>query len=80
MQKIFLKRATGLHERELIKETNTKFYKLVIYKNIEPIYGGLYATALLSSHNTEIKTKNGLSLDAANELFNITLKQLNTTN
>lgn len=52
MQKIFLKRATGLHERELIKETNTKFYKLVIYKNIEPIYGGLYAIALLSSHNT----------------------------
>ena len=52
MQKIFLKRANGLHERELIKETNTKFYKLVIYKNIEPIYGGLYATALLSSHNT----------------------------
>lgn len=71
-----IKRATGNYQFPLIKQKETKFYNLVIYKNTEPIFGGLYATALLTKENTEVKTKNGLCLDAAIEVFNTTLKGL----
>ena len=51
---IKIKRATGEYERQLVKMAETKFYYLVIYKNIEPIWGGLYAAALLTKQYTEI--------------------------
>ena len=73
---IKIQRATGECSRQLIKMAETKFYFLVIYKNIEPIWGGLYATALLTKQYTEVKTKNGLCLDAAIEVFNKTAKEL----
>ena len=73
---IKIKRATGEYERQLVKMAETKFYYLVIYKNIEPIWGGLYAAALLTKQYTEVKTKNGLCLDAAIEVFNKAAKQL----
>ena len=73
---IEIQRASGKHKRELIKMSETKFYFLVIYKEIEPIYGGMYATALLTKQYTEVKTKHGLCLDAAIEVFNKTAKEL----
>jgi len=76
LQIIKIKRATGEYECQLIKMLGTKFYYLVIYKNIEPIWGGLFATALLTKDYTEVRTKNGLCLDAAIEVFNQTAKQL----
>lgn len=76
MENIEIKRATGNYQYKLISKHEGKFYDLVIYKNTEPIWGGLYATALLTKHSTEVKTKNGLCLDAAIEVFNQTKKQL----
>jgi len=71
-----INRATGIAKYELIKMSETKNYFIVIYKNTEPIWGGLYATALLTKQYTEMKTKNGLCLDAAIEVFNNTKKSI----
>lgn len=76
MKNISIKRATGNYQYKLIKQQETKFYNLVVYQSTEPVYGGLYVTALLTKHNTELKSKNGLCLDAAMEVFSDTLKQL----
>lgn len=76
MNTIQIKKATETISREVVKQHESKNYLLVIYKNTEPIFGGLYATALLTKHNTEVKTKNGLCLDAAIEVYNDTKKHL----
>jgi hypothetical protein len=76
MKTIEIRRATETISRELVKQYNSNRYSLVIYKNTEPIFGGLYATALLTKHNTEVRTKNGLCLDAAIEVYNDTKKHL----
>lgn len=73
---ITIKRATGNHERQLIRMAETKHYYLTVYKNIEPIWGGMYAVALLTKNYTEVKTKNGLCLDAAIEVYNETKKTI----
>ena len=76
METITIKRATGDCTKDVVKKLETKNYIIVLYKNSEPIWGGLYATALLTKNYTEIKTKNGLCLDAAIEIYNETKKLL----
>ena len=76
MKNVIIKRATGNYQYNLIKIVETTNFNLVIYKNPEPIFGGLYATSLLTKHNTEILTKNGLCLDAAIEVLNETLSKI----
>ena len=77
MKTIEIKRATKNINFEVVKEfTDNKFYNLIIYKHTEPIWGGFYSTALLTKHNTEITSKNGLCLDAAIDIFNKTKRQL----
>ncbi|HXU28888.1 MAG TPA: hypothetical protein VN698_16785 [Bacteroidia bacterium] len=78
LPKITIKRATGNYQYDLVRQVDTKFYNVVVYKNTEPIWGGYYATSLLTKQNTEVKTKNGLCLDAAIDLLNTTLKTLST--
>ncbi len=77
MKTIEIKRATQNISLEVVKEfTDNKFYNLVIYKHREPIWGGFYSVTMLTKHNTEVKCKNGLCLDAAIEVFNQTRNQL----
>lgn len=75
-QQITLERASGNYTRDLVKIEEMKIYNLVIYKNVEPIWGGLYAVALITKQGYEVKTKNGLCLDAAIEVYNATNKHL----
>jgi hypothetical protein len=77
MKTVTIKRATQDVNFEVVREfTDNKFYNLVIYKHTEPIWGGFYSTSLLTKHNTEVKCKNGLCLDAAINVFNQTKNQL----
>jgi hypothetical protein len=79
MQTIEIKRATKNVSFEVLRSfTDNKYYNLVIYKHSEPIWGGFYSVTMLTKHNTEVRAKNGLCLDAAIDIYNQTKKQLIT--
>ena len=59
----------------IIKEQTVNGYKVVINKLENPVFGGNYETVLYLG-NSKVKSKDGLNLDAANEIFKNTVNSI----
>lgn len=60
-----------------IKQQTVNGYKVVITKLENPVFGGNYEIILYLG-NSKVNSKNGLTLDAANEVFKNTVNAILT--
>lgn len=59
----------------IIKEQTVNNYNVLILKLEKPVFGGFYKTALYLA-GSKVNEKDGLNLDAANEVFKNTINAI----